>query len=137
MLADIYCEATGNTRASVARVIHGRGGQIDDLATGRRDLMTRSAEDALQWFSDNWPVDRAWPADIHRPPAFKSPTQDADRVSPAAPEEADLLMTSGAAISSVLTAEGLQPNGCENRRTEGRDGQSPLQPSAETREAAE
>lgn len=70
----------------------------------------------------------------NRPDKFP---QDADRVATAAPEEADLLRTSGAALSSVLTAEGLRTG-----RAEGRDGPSsnhlaPLRPAADIAEAAE
>lgn len=68
-LADIYCAATGQTRASLAKAIHGRGGQIDDLAAGLRDLTTRVAEDAFQWFSDHWPAETDWPDTIERPAA--------------------------------------------------------------------
>ena len=39
-----------------------------------RDVTSRRAERIIQWFSDNWPVDLDWPADIPRPePAPESP----------------------------------------------------------------
>jgi hypothetical protein len=89
-LADIYCAATGRSRSSVAKEIHGRGGHIDDLEAGRRDLTTTVAEIALNWFSTNWPDDAVWPDEIARP--FP---QDADRVSTAGAD----VQASGPALS--------------------------------------
>ena len=107
-LADLFCQSTGQTRASVAKALYGRGGQIDDLASGRRDLVTKSAEDALRWFSDNWPADLDWPPGIARPePLRPAALDDPDLDLPAgapraiAAPEAVLLVgaTSGAAVS--------------------------------------
>ena len=62
----IYCEATKRSEARVA-----------DLASGNPYLIKRLREGAgctiatynrvIQWFSDHWPVDLAWPSDIPRP----------------------------------------------------------------------
>lgn len=47
-----------------------------DPKTGRRvGCSIRTYERALRWFSDHWPADLAWPADVPRPP--KSHTEDA------------------------------------------------------------
>jgi hypothetical protein len=76
-LADTFCAATGQSRAFVSKAIHGRGGQIDDLASGKRDITTRLAEGSLQWFSDNWPADLPWPVHIDRPSPRSSQGDDA------------------------------------------------------------
>lgn len=67
VLADTYCAKAQQSRASVAKAIFGRGGHLDDLASGRRDLATGTFEKAVQWFSANWPGDACWPATIRRP----------------------------------------------------------------------
>lgn len=66
-LADVWCDATGATRSGLSRSLFNRGGQLEALDAGRRDLNTRSAETAIVWLSANWPADTAWPADITRP----------------------------------------------------------------------
>lgn len=69
MTADCYCAGSGESRNALSKQLFGRGGQIDDLAAGRRDMTTRTAEDAFRWLSDNWPADAAWPEGVGRPAA--------------------------------------------------------------------
>lgn len=66
-VADAYCAATGQSRAAVAKATLGRGGQIDALESGKRDLATGTFEKAMRWFSANWPADAQWPAGVARP----------------------------------------------------------------------
>lgn len=87
-LADAYCVAAERSRASVSKAIFGRGGQINALADGRRDLNTSSAETALVWFSRHWPDGADWPADVPRPPhgeLVEPIASQGDPLSPAAP----------------------------------------------------
>ena len=79
-LAEAYCAATGESRASVSKSIFARGGHFDALEKGERDIATGTFERALAWFSAGWPADAPWPQGIERPVTF---SQDADRVSTA------------------------------------------------------
>lgn len=97
LLATTYCDATGRSRSAVSKIIHGRGGQIDDLASGHRDLTTGVAEGALRWFSDNWPAGLEWPAGIDRPQPQPAATLD--------PNDADALDGVAAGSAPVSRAE--------------------------------
>lgn len=66
-VAEVFFTKTGMARTRVSREIFDRGGQLDDLTSGRRDLSTATFERAMQWFSDNWPEGANWPNLIWRP----------------------------------------------------------------------
>lgn len=65
-LADVYCAATGRSRARVSTLVLNGGARIDQIAEGA-DLTTGSYERAVSWFSDNWPEDLTWPSCVARP----------------------------------------------------------------------
>ena len=67
-LADSYCEHTQRSRSRVATIIFNDGKKLD-LIAGGADLTTRSFENAVLWFSANWPADLAWPEGVERPRA--------------------------------------------------------------------
>lgn len=67
LAADAYCAGSGTSRNAVSKQLFDRGGQIDALAAGRRDVNTATFERAMKWLSDNWPADTAWPDDVDRP----------------------------------------------------------------------
>lgn len=67
LVADAFCGARDRTRSSVSKETFGRGGQIDELEAGRRDLATGTFERAMLWFSANWPEGVEWPAGVTRP----------------------------------------------------------------------
>ena len=50
--ADRYCELAGVSRASVSKALFGRGGHIDDLIAGKRDLSTGIFERAMGCLKD-------------------------------------------------------------------------------------
>ena len=58
LLSDSYCRATGLSRARVSTLVLKSGRRLDDLAQGRSDI---------QWFSDHWPDNADWPAEVDRP----------------------------------------------------------------------
>ncbi len=65
--ADRFCVASGQSKATVAKTVFGRGGHFDDLEQGRRDMATGTYEKAMQWLSDHWPLHAPWPQDVARP----------------------------------------------------------------------
>ena len=67
LVADAYCAGSGTSRNAVSKQLFDRGGQIDALAAGKRDVNTATFERAMRWLSDNWPADTAWPDDVERP----------------------------------------------------------------------
>ncbi|WP_167382788.1 hypothetical protein [Brucella rhizosphaerae] len=50
--ADRYCELAGVSRSSVSKTLFGRGGHIDDLIAGKRDLSTGIFERAMGWLKE-------------------------------------------------------------------------------------
>lgn len=66
LVSDRYCAAAGIGRKRVSTIVMNRGSKLDDIAAGA-DLSTRTFERAMQWFSNNWPTDAAWPEEVVRP----------------------------------------------------------------------
>ncbi|MCX2696372.1 hypothetical protein [Ochrobactrum chromiisoli] len=50
--ADRYCDLAGVSRSSVSKALFGRGGHIDDLIAGKRDLSTGIFERAMNWLKE-------------------------------------------------------------------------------------
>lgn len=67
LVCDAHCAASGGSRGALSKHLFDRGGQIDALAAGKRDLQTATLERAMQWLSDNWPGDAEWPKGVARP----------------------------------------------------------------------
>ncbi len=61
-----YAAARGKTPGYVGKLSSGSGNFYSRLIAGH-DITTRRASRILQWFSDHWPVDLSWPAEIPRP----------------------------------------------------------------------
>lgn len=66
LVADTYCAAVKRSRARVSTRIFQSGSRLDGIADGK-DLVTKSYETAMSWFSANWPEGVEWPADVERP----------------------------------------------------------------------
>lgn len=66
IVADIWCAATGKSRARLSTLIFSSGRRLDAIAEGS-DLATRSFERALVWLSQTWPEGAVWPDDVARP----------------------------------------------------------------------
>jgi hypothetical protein len=64
------CEHLGKSHWAISMRIFAKGDFFQKLLAGG-DCRTSTAERALQWFSDNWPDDLAWPRDIARPAKSK------------------------------------------------------------------
>jgi len=67
LVSDVFCAAGGGSRGALSKHLFDRGGQIDALAAGKRDLQTATFERAMKWLADNWPDGAEWPADVDRP----------------------------------------------------------------------
>lgn len=67
VLCSQYCKERDISRSRLSTLIFNGGHVIDRIAANSGDLTTRSFERAMQWLSDNWPDDLAWPDDIQRP----------------------------------------------------------------------
>ena len=61
-----FARATNRAESTVSRLSTGSGDTLSRLSRGH-SITTSRIDRALQWFSDHWPADLAWPADIPRP----------------------------------------------------------------------
>lgn len=64
--ASAFAEARGVSEARVSTLVFNHGARIKLLREGA-DLRMRSADAAMQWFSDHWPEGVDWPAGVPRP----------------------------------------------------------------------
>lgn len=66
ILAGLYGEHLGKSHWRVSFLVRKDGQFFKRLEAGGTCTL-RTAAIVLQWFSDNWPEDLAWPKDIARP----------------------------------------------------------------------
>jgi hypothetical protein len=66
-LAETYSQHRGLTLATIATYAASDGKFFNGLGVSR-SCTVRKAERVVAWFSDHWPADLEWPADIPRPP---------------------------------------------------------------------
>lgn len=67
-LADIYCARLGFARSTVSTTIFNDGKRIDRLRSGL-GITVQCYNEAMRWFSANWPDGAVWPHDVPRPSA--------------------------------------------------------------------
>jgi len=65
-LARLYGAAKGISHWRVSLFVFNDGKKLAALEKGKR-ITTERLDVAMQWFSDNWPPDTVWPAEIGRP----------------------------------------------------------------------
>lgn len=65
-VATAYSEATGASLSTLSTKLFNGGGRLQAIAAGG-DLNTRNFENAMRWFSENWPEGLPWPAGVGRP----------------------------------------------------------------------
>lgn len=65
-LSDALGAHLGITHWAVSMRVSSKGDFIDRLRKGS-DLRTKTATRVFQKFSDSWPADLEWPADVPRP----------------------------------------------------------------------
>ena len=61
---------TNRSEATISNLAVGHARLFSRIASGA-GCTVRTAERAMQWFSDNWPADLEWPRAIPRPPRTK------------------------------------------------------------------
>ena len=61
-----FAEARGLSVSYASRLLTGSGDTVDRVAAGA-SITARRAETIVRRAAQNWPADRAWPADIPRP----------------------------------------------------------------------
>lgn len=69
-LAAAYGAHTGLSHWRVSFLVRGNGQFFRGLESGKSCTL-KTAATVLLWFSDNWPEDLQWPADIDRPAKSK------------------------------------------------------------------
>ncbi|MDE2106604.1 MAG: hypothetical protein KGL39_55830 [Patescibacteria group bacterium] len=67
-LTDRFSAATGLSDATISTRLFNDGKRIGKLRSGG-DVGTRHFAATIRWFSDAWPADAPWPADVARPPS--------------------------------------------------------------------
>ena len=67
LVAEAYGAATGLSLSRISTIVLNGGSRLPDIASGRSDITLGKFEDAMRWFSANWPADAAWPDGVARP----------------------------------------------------------------------
>lgn len=70
-LAEALAAHQGVTHFAISMRAMGKGDFFKNMIERGYDCRTRTAAKLMQWFSDNWPADLAWPRDIPRPTKSK------------------------------------------------------------------
>lgn len=74
-LVEAYCAATGKSESRIASIVGGTGIFYRRLRAGG-DCSATIYQRVMQWFSDHWPADTAWPDGVTRPePSATGPTK--------------------------------------------------------------
>lgn len=74
-VVDAYMKATGYKEGTVGTHAFNEGKSIAKLRAGG-DIGTQRYELVMQWFSDNWPPQTAWPEGVGRPPQKNKPVAE-------------------------------------------------------------
>lgn len=70
--AKAYATARRLELPTVGRLAAGDWRFFDRLEDDEKTFTARKYDDVMQWFSDNWPEDKSWPARIDRPSAERA-----------------------------------------------------------------
>ena len=70
-LTEAYCEAKNLSESHISKTIFNDGKTIGLLRKGS-DIGVKRYERAVQWFSDKWPEDKAWPTQYRPTPFHKA-----------------------------------------------------------------
>lgn len=70
-LSEAYVSYTGLRPSTVSTYAANDGKWLVGLMEGTAGCTIRKANRVIQWYSDNWPTDLAWPAGVRRPAKSK------------------------------------------------------------------
>lgn len=70
-LAEQFSRHSGRSTATISNWIVGHARLFSRLSDGKGTTV-RTYNRTLAWFSDHWPADLSWPADIPRPVRLKA-----------------------------------------------------------------
>ncbi|WP_306049263.1 hypothetical protein [Oceaniradius stylonematis] len=65
-LAERFCEARGLKESTVGRMCAADGEFFSRLRDGK-SFTARKYDAVVRWFSENWPEEHGWPAQVIRP----------------------------------------------------------------------
>ncbi|MGD9544976.1 hypothetical protein [Methylocystis sp.] len=65
-VVDAYAGATGASDTTISSRVFADTKKLDAMRHGA-SITLRRANDAIKWFSDNWPDGAVWPPQINRP----------------------------------------------------------------------
>jgi hypothetical protein len=65
-LFDEYQRATTFADSTISTKVFNDGKKLTSLRADK-DISTKRFNIAMQWFSDNWPENAVWPAEVPRP----------------------------------------------------------------------
>jgi hypothetical protein len=109
-VADAYAVAAGVEEKTVSHRVFGDSKKLTAIRAGK-DITVRRLNDALAWFSTNWPQNAIWPKSVTRP--FRPDPLQGDGAAPRAGEAASLDVGAGeeavASPSTRADAHALAP----------------------------
>jgi len=76
--AEAYAATRKIGLTTVGRIAAGDWRFFTKLQNGETTFTARKYDDVISWFSVNWPVDAAWPAEVRRPVVTASAPQAAE-----------------------------------------------------------
>jgi hypothetical protein len=74
LLADLYASANGLAEATVSSRVFDDSKRLAAIRSGK-GITLRRFNDALRWFSNNWPESVDWPTGVTRPPIASEAAQ--------------------------------------------------------------
>jgi hypothetical protein len=66
-VADAFACAKDLSEARVSTIVFNDGQRLRRVREEGADLRSRTIDNAIQWFSDNWPAHTPWPKGVKRP----------------------------------------------------------------------
>jgi hypothetical protein len=83
--ADTYALAKGMKLSTLARLAAGDWRFFTSVKSGDKTFTARKYDEVMQWFSDHWPADLAWPSEVDRP-SISAPSLAPEGEAVAAPD---------------------------------------------------